>query len=80
MSHQLQKVGRLRQHVCALCGSLLVCLPAAHVCAEESDVPDSDVAPVFQADYGGVGLLETPTARMAPVGTFSFTYTEVDPY
>lgn len=34
----------------------------------------------FQADYGGTGLLETPTARMAPVGEFSFTYANIDPY
>ncbi|MBS62470.1 YjbH domain-containing protein [Salinisphaera sp.] len=80
MSGDSPKVRRIRQRFCALCGSLLVCLPATHVCAEETDVPDSDVSPVFQADYGGVGLLETPTARMAPVGTFSFTYSEVDPY
>lgn len=34
----------------------------------------------FQANYGGTGLMETPTARMEPVGEFSFTYSNVDPY
>ncbi|RJS92761.1 YjbH domain-containing protein [Salinisphaera sp. Q1T1-3] len=34
----------------------------------------------FQANYGGTGLMETPTARMAPVGEFSFTYSNIDPY
>ncbi len=34
----------------------------------------------FQSDFGGVGLLQTPTARMAPVGEFSFTYNEIEPY
>ena len=33
-----------------------------------------------QMDFGGVGLLQTPTARMAPLGEFSFTYNEVEPY
>ena len=36
--------------------------------------------PVFQTDYGGVGLLETPTARHVPVGDFSFSYSHVHPY
>lgn len=36
--------------------------------------------PVFQSDYGGTGLLQTPTARMAPVGQFAFTYSHIDPY
>ncbi|MES1927767.1 hypothetical protein SADO_00885 [Salinisphaera dokdonensis CL-ES53] len=35
---------------------------------------------MFQSDFGGVGLLQTPTARMAPVGEMSFTYDQVDPY
>jgi len=34
----------------------------------------------FQSDFGGVGLLQTPTARMAPLGEFSFHYDQVDPY
>ncbi|MES1926929.1 hypothetical protein T31B1_16460 [Salinisphaera sp. T31B1] len=35
---------------------------------------------VFQTDFGGVGLLQTPSARMAPLGEFSFHYDQVDPY
>lgn len=33
-----------------------------------------------QSDFGGVGLMQTPTARMAPVGEFSFTYSRTKPY
>ncbi|WP_246131636.1 YjbH domain-containing protein [Pistricoccus aurantiacus] len=33
-----------------------------------------------QSDFGGVGLMQTPTARMAPAGQFSFSYNQVDPY
>lgn len=36
--------------------------------------------PVFQTDYGGTGLLETPTARHAEEGEFSFTFSHVKPY
>jgi len=33
-----------------------------------------------QSDFGGVGLLQTPTARMADPGEMSFVYSRVDPY
>lgn len=33
-----------------------------------------------QSDFGGVGLLQTPTARMAPAGEFSVTASRTDPY
>ncbi|GGC97443.1 YjbH domain-containing protein [Halopseudomonas salina] len=33
-----------------------------------------------QHDFGGVGLLQTPTARMAPVGEFSFNANRTSPY
>lgn len=35
---------------------------------------------VFQTDFGGVGLLQKPTARMAPLARFSGQYLRVDPY
>ncbi|WP_258396125.1 YjbH domain-containing protein [Onishia taeanensis] len=33
-----------------------------------------------QGDSGGVGLMQTPTARMAPLGEFSFSYHQTPPY
>ncbi|APC14807.1 hypothetical protein BLL42_03350 [Pseudomonas frederiksbergensis] len=33
-----------------------------------------------QNDFGGVGLLQTPTARMAPAGELSVTASRTDPY
>ncbi|MGY2288721.1 YjbH domain-containing protein [Pseudomonas sp. SDO528_S397] len=33
-----------------------------------------------QSDFGGVGLLQTPTARMAPAGELSATANRTDPY
>ncbi|QCY11372.1 YjbH domain-containing protein [Pseudomonas sp. MPC6] len=33
-----------------------------------------------QSDFGGVGLLQTPSARMAPAGELSLTASRTDPY
>ena len=33
-----------------------------------------------QASHGGVGLFQTPTARMAPSGNLSFNYNDIDEY
>lgn len=49
------------------------------VCAQPALASDSG-APALQSDFGGVGLLQTPTARMADVGEFSVSYSNVDPY
>lgn len=57
--------------------TVLLPLVANRVIAQELD---GDVPPVFQSDFGGVGLLQTPTARMAPLGEMSVTYDQVDPY
>jgi hypothetical protein len=36
--------------------------------------------PLTSNDWGLVGLLQTPTARMAPAGEFRFSYSRVGPY
>lgn len=36
--------------------------------------------PALQSDFGGVGLLQTPTARMSDVGELSVNYSVVEPY
>jgi hypothetical protein len=36
--------------------------------------------PVSSSDWGGVGLLQTPTARMRETGHLSFHYSRVQPY
>ena len=33
-----------------------------------------------QSDFGGVGLLQTPSARMMPAGELSVTASRTDPY
>lgn len=45
--------------------------------AEEVDPP---LPRYSQMAQGGIGLLQTPTARMADEGTFSFTYSDIDQY
>ncbi|WP_433739629.1 YjbH domain-containing protein [Pseudomonas putida] len=35
---------------------------------------------ISQSDFGGVGLLQTPTARMAPAGELSVNANRTDPY
>src|SRR5690606_10472376 len=34
----------------------------------------------FQTDFGGAGLMQTPSARMAPEGELSVSYSNVSPY
>ena len=53
---------------------------AALVTHYATAAPRDYTLPVFQGDRGGVGLLQTPTARMAPTGRLSFTLDQVDPY
>src|SRR5690606_28622300 len=36
--------------------------------------------PATQNDWGGIGLLQTPTARMAEEGEFAFTASHTTPY
>ncbi len=47
------------------------------VCAAESVI---DPYGPSQSDFGGVGLLQTPTARMAKEGEFSANYVDNDQY
>lgn len=49
---------------------------------EEEPVPLFQPAPAAASymDFGGVGHLQTPSARMAADGEFAFTFNEGDPY
>src|SRR5690554_3158633 len=53
----------------------LVAAPLAHA-QKTSPVGPRPVA----GDFGGVGLLQTPTARMAEQGNLSLSFSKVDPY
>ncbi|PWW06910.1 YjbH domain-containing protein [Mangrovibacter plantisponsor] len=55
----------------------LMAMAVATACHAETYVaPDNTT----QSDFGGVGLLQTPTARMAREGSFSFNYHDNDQY
>ncbi|PWW10373.1 MULTISPECIES: YjbH domain-containing protein [Pseudidiomarina] len=41
---------------------------------------DTIDGPLAQSDFGGVGLLQTPTARMNPYGELSINYSDADEY
>lgn len=43
-------------------------------------VADDEHVFAMQSDLGGVGLMQTPTARMSEVGEFSASYSQVEPY
>ncbi|MCB5226047.1 YjbH domain-containing protein [Alishewanella sp. 16-MA] len=55
----------------------LLCMPAAAQDLVTWQQPRSNVS---QAIHGGVGLLQTPTARMADEGNISFNYTDNEEY
>lgn len=55
-------------------------LPAASLLALAVSGSLHAQVPTTQSDWGGVGLLQTPTARMAEDGEFSFTASHTSPY
>ncbi|WP_232756645.1 YjbH domain-containing protein [Thauera phenolivorans] len=58
-----------------LAASLIAFAPAMHA----QDVGPAGPRPVA-SDFGGVGLLQMPTARMAEAGELSVHFSKVDPY
>lgn len=48
--------------------------------SEQASPRDDDNGNVSQMIRGGVGLLQTPTARMAKEGSFTFNYNDIDQY
>ena len=62
-----------------LSGVVFILLPAAF-CPGALAAVHTGSLPAFQSDFGGVGLMQTPTARMAKAGAFSFHYDQIDPY
>lgn len=71
---------RLASRARLLTSAALCCFGALSLAQVARADSDDYGLPVFQSDFGGVGLLQTPTARMAPVGRLSFTLDRTDPY
>lgn len=55
--------------ICTLLGSISLAY------AKEAEIPRYS-----QSNFGGIGLLQTPTARMAEYGQFSINYSDVEEY
>lgn len=68
---------RRRLYLC-----LLPLLCAGHAAAQSAPDAAAEGIPggYTQSDFGGVGLLQTPTARMNDAGSASITGTRVEPY
>lgn len=69
-SHSLYTLGRLSALSLAL-------LPLLHATADEFSYPTLLAS---QSDFGGVGLMQMPTGRMAPEGEFNFATSYNDEY
>lgn len=71
----------IRQLVYLSAGMLLI--PSAHAGLLDGEQPvESRLSGLGlgQSDFGGVGLMQTPTARMQRAGSLAFSYTDVSPY
>jgi hypothetical protein len=61
--------------------STILVMFAVHVSAnEQASVYDDDNGSVTQMIRGGAGLIQTPTARMAKEGSFTFNYNDINEY
>jgi Exopolysaccharide biosynthesis protein YbjH len=64
---------------CALPLAAALGMSAAHADDAAPATTQTYAPPTFN-DWGGVGLWQTPTARMSPAGEFGFTLSHVSPY
>lgn len=55
-------------------------VPAAHIPEDQVAAQPLRDLPVSASTWGWVGLMQTPTARMRPAGSASFTASRVEPY
>ncbi len=69
--------GRMCRH---LARPLVTLLALGIASALHAQVMPDDAPGYTQSDFGGVGLLQTPTARMAAPGELSLVVTHVQPY
>ncbi len=70
-----RRVGNIARVVAPLAWFIAAALHAQNAPGYTHDAPG-----YTQSDFGGVGLMQTPTARMAEEGEFSFVMSRVQPY
>lgn len=61
-------------------GACLFCCHAAAWADQSINLSELTPPQYHQRDFGGVGLLQMPTARMSPAGQFAFFANKVDTY
>ena len=54
--------------------------PVQAVAVQRTEAPPPRAAQLTSSDWGEIGLLQTPTARMAPAGAVRLHISNVDPY
>lgn len=59
---------------------LAACFSSTSIFAQEDNLFQPEAIGVSQAVHGGVGLIQTPTSRMADEGSFSASYNDADEY
>jgi hypothetical protein len=75
LSHS-RKSQKTKKKALTLAIAAILLSPATYSVAQ-ADVP---TGPLAQSDFGGVGLMQTPTARMNPYGEMSINYADSDIY
>ncbi|MBR9907031.1 MAG: YjbH domain-containing protein [Gammaproteobacteria bacterium] len=75
LSHS-RKLQKTKKKALTLAIAAILLSPATYSVAQ-ADVPRG---PLAQSDFGGVGLMQTPTARMNPYGEMSINYADSDIY
>lgn len=69
-----------RKHALAIALTAILAGPATQDVAQAQAQAGTPTGPLNQSDFGGVGLLQTPTARMNPYGELSINYSDSDEY
>lgn len=87
LNNNTMKASRIAMAVVTALGSALFTVNASAVEQETTDLSSISVpvwqqqpAGVSQMVHGGVGLIQTPTARMAPAGDMAVNYTDNEEY
>lgn len=74
MSHATKK------NTLTLAIAAILLSPATYSVATADTGSGAPTGPLAQSDFGGVGLLQTPTARMNPYGEMTINYADSDIY
>ncbi|WP_157981852.1 YjbH domain-containing protein [Pseudidiomarina donghaiensis] len=88
MSHSVSVRQKAKKKALTLAIAAILLSPATYSVASAATSADTSTntnsgvpqGPLAQSDFGGVGLMQTPTARMNPYGEMSINYADSDIY